>query len=194
MVEAFVKKSKCHNSWGARHFGGYAGVKHTAKHIVAQVPNMSKYNTWVEPFSGLGRTAEHVSGLNLILNDKSEYANNYCKEHFPNAIVENMDFMETINKYDSPTTFFLIDPPWRYHAYSLNNLAFCDRKVVVYYRELLERIKTLQGDWFLLSDAAERENYHTLTKSGWGTRVVMSEKKVLFGLYAKTLICSNLFI
>ena len=86
------------DSWGARHFGGYAGVKHTAKHIVAQVPNMSKYNTWVEPFSGLGRTAEYVrQNLTLILNDKSEYANNYCKEHFPNAIVENMDFIISID-------------------------------------------------------------------------------------------------
>ena len=59
------------DSWGARHFGGYAGVKHTAKHIVAQVPNMSKYNTWVEPFSGLGRTAEYVrQNLTLILKDR----------------------------------------------------------------------------------------------------------------------------
>ena len=107
--------------WDRQQLGGYAGLKFTAKLIIEQIPDISKYNLWVEPFSGLGRTAEYVK-LPKVLNDKSEYANNYCKEEFPDAIVENIDFMETINKYDSPTTFFLIDPPWRSDIYDFNKL------------------------------------------------------------------------
>ena len=97
--------------WGKKLLGGYAGVKHTAKQITDLFPDMNNYEMYVEPFSGLGRTAEYVDGKVIVLNDKSEFANKYCAEMFPNAIVENMDFMDTINRYDSSKTFFLIDPP-----------------------------------------------------------------------------------
>ena len=135
--------------WGTRKLGGYAGVKNTAKEIVEKIPDINKYKLYVEPFSGLGRTAEHIK-IPMILNDKSAFANDYCKEHFPNAIVENMDFWETIKRYDSPDTFFMIDPPWQYFIYSDNDLAFCDRQVYEYYDTLLKVFDDIKGDWFLL--------------------------------------------
>ena len=178
--------------WGKKLLGGYAGVKHTAKQIVDEVPDISKYKLWVEPFSGLGRTAEYID-LPKVLNDKSEFANNFCKENFPNAKVENMDFMDTINKYDSEDTFFLIDPPWRKDLYGENNMAFCDRNVWDYYKQILNIIENIKGDWFILNSADEHESKDILRDSKWGLKIVVSEGKVIFGKHARTMICSNLF-
>ena len=178
--------------WGKKLLGGYAGVKWTAKEIVDEVKDLNKYKLWVEPFSGLGRTAKYID-LPKVLNDKSEFANKYCKETFPDSVVENMDFMNTIDKYDSEDTFFLIDPPWRFATYDVNNLAFCDRKPWDYYDQLLKRIETLKGDWFLLNSADEHETNDILRNSKWGLKIVESEGKVIFGKPAKTMICSNMF-
>ena len=178
--------------WGKKLLGGYAGVKWTAKEIVDEVKDLNKYKLWVEPFSGLGRTAKYID-LPKVLNDKSVFANEYCIEHFPDAKVENMDFMETIDKYDSEDAFFLIDPPWRFDTYDVNNLSFCDRKVWDYYDQLLKRVETLKGDWFLLNSADEHETKNILRKSKWGLKIVASEGKVIFGKNARTMICSNLF-
>jgi hypothetical protein len=178
--------------WGKKLFGGYAGVKHTAKEIVEQIPDITKYKLWVEPFSGLGRTAEYVD-LPKVLNDKSVFANEYCIEHFPDSKVENMDFMDTINKYDSEDTFFLIDPPWRFDTYTENSMSFCDRKTWDYYDQLLKRIESMQGDWFLLNSADEHETKNILRKSKWGLKIVESKGKVIFGKKARTMICSNMF-
>ena len=92
----------------------YPGLTFTALQIGSYFPKTKYY---VEPFSGLARTAKYSRSQIMILNDKSEYSNNYCKKKFPNAIVENMDFIETIKKYDSKDTFFLIDPVWRSDFY-----------------------------------------------------------------------------
>ena len=93
----------------------YPGLTYTARQISLFFPKTKYY---VEPFSGLARTAKYSRSQMMILNDKSEYSNNYCKKKFPNAIVENMDFIETIKKYDSKDTFFLIDPVWRSDFYN----------------------------------------------------------------------------
>ena len=92
----------------------YPGLTYTARQISLFFP---KCKTYVECFAGLGRTAKYANCKTMVLNDKSEYSNNYCKKKFPNAIVENMDFIETIKKYDSKDTFFLIDPIWRSDFY-----------------------------------------------------------------------------
>jgi len=178
--------------WGKKLLGGYAGVKHTAKQIIDEIPDISKYKLYVEPFSGLGRTAEYVD-LPKVLNDKSEYANEFCKENFPNAKVENMDFMDTINKYDGEGVFFLIDPPWRKDLYGENNMAFCDRDVYEYYKQILDIVETIKGDWFILNSADEHESKDIIRDSKWGLKIVVSERKVIFGKHARTMICSNLF-
>ena len=93
----------------------YPGLTYTARQISLFFP---KCKTYVECFAGLARTAKYCRNCEtMVLNDKSEYSNNYCKKKFPNAIVENMDFIETIKKYDSKDTFFLIDPVWRSDFY-----------------------------------------------------------------------------
>ena len=53
----------------------------------------------------------------LIFMDKLK--NPKFREHFDRIIfVENMDFADVINKYDSPTTYFYLDPPyWKTENY-----------------------------------------------------------------------------
>ncbi len=180
--------------WGKRKLGGYAGVKHTAKQIINLIPETvwGKYNLYVEPFAGLGRTAEYIR-IPMILNDLGNLSNEYCKEKFPNSIVENMDFKETIKKYDSFNTFFMIDPPWRFDTYTENNSTVCDRSVIEYYQQVLDLVDTIKGDWFILSSFDEHEQKGILRKSKWKCKEVQSDKKVIFGKYARTLVCSNLF-
>ncbi len=193
MADQWGGKSKGKAVWGKKLLGGYAGVKFTADKIKQQMPNMTNYGIYVEPFAGLGRTAEDITVPIMILNDRGEYSNQYCREKFPNATVENMDFKDTIIKYDSENTFFLIDPPWRFECYDKNDKAFCDRKVYDYYKQILDLVDNIKGDWFILSSADEHEQKNILVKSKWGTKIVVSDGNPIFGKKARTMICSNLF-
>ena len=179
--------------WGAKlMFGGYSGLKHTAVKINDYIPNSKIY---VESFSGLGRTVQ-LRHEKIILNDKSEFANNYCKKKFPNAIVENMDFKDTIIKYDSKDTFFLFDPVWRFSCYDSHENAYCDRKPIEYYTQLLELTLSLKGNFIICSAVDEHEIKHILSKTakkrGYFSKIVESDKKVIFGKKARTLLVSNI--
>tara|TARA_R110002020_G_scaffold201824_3_gene404668 strand:+ start:400 stop:1086 length:687 start_codon:yes stop_codon:yes gene_type:complete len=114
----------------------YAGLTYTSKQISLFFP---KCKIYVECFAGLGRTAKYANCDIMVLNDKSEYSNNYCKKKYPNAIVENMDFINTIKKYDSTDTFFLIDPVWRTDFYD-GSITFTDKP-----NYLLNRAKTIKN-------------------------------------------------
>src|SRR5579871_2404682 len=125
---------------------GYAGLAFTARQISEYIP---RYKVYCEPFAGLGRVGKYVNADSKVLNDKSQYAYQYLQSHFHTAIVENIDFEECINKYDSTDTFFLIDPPWRKAIYSGHEKYFMDRQPVDYYKRLLEILPKIQGDFIL---------------------------------------------
>jgi site-specific DNA-adenine methylase len=57
----------------------------------------------------------------LIFMDKLKKPS--FREHFEKiTFVENMDFQEVITKYDSPTTYFYMDPPyWKTENYYSNH-------------------------------------------------------------------------
>ncbi len=173
--------------WGAKLLGGYAGLKFTADKINDYIPTSKIY---VEPFAGLGRTVE-LRHDKIIINDMSDYAVNYLKENFPNAEVTQEDFKECMLKHDSEDTFFLIDPPWRFSCYDLNKNAFCDRKPYDYYSQILEIVKTLKGDWIICSAKDEHEIKKILSKTDYYKKIVTSDKKVIFGKHAQTLLVSN---
>ena len=142
--------------------GGYSGLKNTAKQIIEYIP---KSKIYVEPFAGLGRTVESKHDR-VILNDKSDYAVNYLKSHFPYAEVTQEDFEECILKWDSEDTFFLIDPPWRTPIYD-NDKSFIDRTPKKYYQKIMQILPTLKGDWIVCSSLAERGLNKILSKSGY---------------------------
>ena len=93
----------------------YGGLYFMASQIGAYFPKTKYY---VEPFSGLARTAKYSRSETVILNDKSKLVNEKCRKLFSNAVITNDDFEECIKKYDSKETFFLIDPPYDVNYYN----------------------------------------------------------------------------
>ena len=77
---------------GKKRFGGYPGLALTALQISEYI---QPCKIFVEPFAGLGRISRHVHAERYILNDKSEYALNFLKNHFT-AEVTNLDFADCI--------------------------------------------------------------------------------------------------
>lgn len=192
MSDAVNQPSLSANVWGRKLLGGYAGLKHTANKINKYIPSSKIY---VEPFAGLGRTIQ-LRHKKIVANDLSSYAVDYLQDSFSlfsEVTITQEDFTDCINRWDSADTFFLIDPPWRYTLYDLNEKAVCDRKPLEYYSQLLDIVSGLSGSWIICSAKDEHEIKRSLTKSKWNCKVVQSDKKVIFGKYATTLICSNLF-
>ena len=101
---------KKHPDWTAR----YPGLSFNGKLISDYFPVSKIY---VEPFSGLARTAKYARAPRVILNDMSEYANRICKKKYPSAEITHQDFADCIKRWDGPDTFFLIDPPWQLDYY-----------------------------------------------------------------------------
>jgi len=134
----------------------YPGLLRMAKFIGPYFPKTKYY---VEPFSGLARTAKHSRSKIMILNDKSEYSNCYCHKKYPTAIIENLDFIDCIKKYDGPDTFFLIDPPWRIDFYQGVGMTarsktgitagFIDRTAKQYLEDLSIILPTIKGHYIL---------------------------------------------
>jgi site-specific DNA-adenine methylase len=182
--------------WGAKlMFGGYAGLKFTADKINEYIPTSKIY---VEPFAGLGRTVE-LRHDKIVLNDMSDYAVDYLRKQYCEyedsfsypIIVTKEDFVDCILKHDSEDTFNLIDPPWRFTCYDSHKNAYCDRKPIEYYSKVLELVKELKGDWIICSAKDEHEIKKILTKTDYYKKIVTSDKKVIFGKHAQTLLISN---
>ena len=175
----------------------YPGLFWTAKYIGPYIP---KSQIYVECFAGLARTAKYSRSEIMILNDKSKVSNIYCKKKFAKAIVQNMDFIETIKKYDSKDTFFLIDPPWRISYYQgdknirgMNHRnpkaidgGFINMTAREYIIKVKEILPTLKGNWILTLGPA----YHTHFKKYYSTTVKTIKPK-LFGYFPKTWLFSN---
>ena len=100
--------------WTAR----YPGLSFNGKIISDYFPVSKRY---VEPFSGLARTAKYARAPEIILNDMSDYANKICKKKHPSATITHQDFADCIKRWDGPDTFFLIDPPWKLEYYRDEN-------------------------------------------------------------------------
>ena len=134
----------------------YPGLEKMAKFIGPYFPKCKYY---VEPFAGLARTAKYSRSEIMVLNDKSEYSNYYCQKNYHKAIVQNMDFIETIKKYDSKNTFFLIDPPWRIDFYQGRGMTarnkkgitagFIDRPAKQYLIDLQQILPALKGHYIV---------------------------------------------
>ena len=180
----------------------YPGLYWTSQYIGPYIP---KSKVYVECFAGLARTYKYNKASIVILNDKSEVSNNYCKKKFTKAIVENMDFIDTLKKYDSKDTFFLIDPPWRISYYNGNKEirttygkpmrhrnskavdgGFIDRTALEYMMKIKEILPKLKGDWILTLGPS----YHSHFKEYYSTSVKQLKPK-LFGYYPKTWLFSN---
>ncbi len=178
-------KSAC----GIKELHGYAGLHHTAKQIAKYVTPSEVY---VEPFAGMARLHGLVDTKTYVYNDKSEYAYKLLQERFgndKNVYTFNMQF-ELMFTWDSPTTFFLIDPPWRFNVYKHNDKAFVDRKPYDYYEQIFKFLKNAEANWIVCGTADERGT-RGLMKNHEYSKIVVSEKGTIFGKKARTLIVSN---
>lgn len=168
-------------------FGGYPGLALTALQISEYIP---RCNTFIEPFAGLGRISKRVNAKQYVLNDKSEFALNYLKNHFT-ARIMSIDFADCIRLYaDNPDAFFFIDPPWHQDIYQENPKSYCDREPLSYYKKIFQLLPSIKGDWMLCSDYREAKIKKMLSNSGYPMKVFTSRKKFL-GNYAKTRVISN---
>ena len=181
--------------WNGRLLGGYAGLKHTAKKIAQFIPKCELY---VEPFAGMASVAEHVIADKYVLNDMSDYILGYLKYRFKNDnyLITKTDFTECIKTYDSPNTFFLLDPPWRAEHYTRKSQngkdPYFDRKPWEYYKQIFEMIKTLKGNWIICGVADERQTRGYMSNHNFNKIIVESDGNVIFGKKARTLLVSNL--
>jgi DNA adenine methylase len=80
----------------------------------------------------------------LIFMDKLKHPK--FREHFDRiTFVENMDFQEVVEKYDSPTTYFYMDPPYYKTENYYSNHAF----TVETHERLARTLQNIQGKFSL---------------------------------------------
>ena len=165
--------------------GKYPGLASTGKQISQYIP---RCNVYVEPFAGLGRVAKHVKARLKILNDMSDYACKYNQRFL--AEITQEDFEVCINKWDSETTYYLLDPPWRKRIYNNNKLPFCDRTPKEYFERLYEILPKLKGDWMLCMDKSKKERGKINIDCKYYDKLFIS-KKTLFKKKISTYCISN---
>ena len=159
----------------------YAGLTYTAKQIGHHFTK-SKY--YIEPFSGLARTAKYSKSEIMILNDISEFANKKCRKLFPNAIITNMDFIECIKKWNFVDSFFLIDPPWRLDFYDKETSKINRKTAKQYLKELEEILPTIKGTYIVTLESNKK------IKSPHSKLIIHTHSR-LFGNKPKTMMFSN---
>jgi hypothetical protein len=177
----------------------YPGLLRMAKYIGAYFPKSVYY---VEIFAGLARTAKYNQSQKIILNDKSNYSNQYCRKKFPKAIIEHLDFIECIKKYDGPDTFFLMDPPWRVDFYQGKGMTgrqkgktggFIDRTSSQYLKDLSLILPSLKGHYILTlptNFSCRKSKGKTVFPSKF-TKKLIHPKPHFFGNHPSTVLFSN---
>lgn len=66
-------------------------------------------------------------------------------EYFKRMEITNLDYLEVLNKFDSDSTFFYVDPPYvGYESYYLHNTFKDDSHL-----ELSKKLESLTGKWVL---------------------------------------------
>jgi len=178
----------------------YPGLLRMAKFIGPYFPK-SKY--YIEPFAGLARTCKYSRSEIIVLNDKSHYSNHYCHRTHPEAIIENLDFIDCIKKYDGPDTFFLIDPPWRVDFYQGRGMtarnkeghtgAFIDRPAKQYLTDLKQILPILKGHYIVTlptNFGSQKAKGKTVFPSPFSKKL-KHIKPHLFGNYPSTVLFSN---
>jgi site-specific DNA-adenine methylase len=170
-----------------KRWAGFPGLAGTARKIAAMVPQCSSF---VEAFAGTAKVFQELppSRYNqAILNDTSPFITKWLKKEFPNANVTSLDFTQCIHFYDSPSTFFLIDPPWYRSYYDQKFSSFNRKTPKEYYEELVDICGKLHGKFIITS----RKENKVMLNSPFKNTHVRSEY-VVSGKYPDVLITTNL--
>lgn len=89
-------------------------------------------------------SAKQKGGRGTRSSDAISDAVRACAAHLDRTTLECLDWQECLDKYDAPTTFFYLDPPYLGADVGYkHNLSEED------HRHLAERLKKLRGKWLL---------------------------------------------
>jgi site-specific DNA-adenine methylase len=173
-----------------KRWAGYPALAGTAQEIANMIQSC-KY--FVEPFAGTAKVYQELIKIketkieHYILNDTSDFIYKWLIREFHDATVTNEDFTKCIARWDSPETFFLLDPAWNKPFYLQKFSSFNRKSVGAYYEEVIELCKKMQGKFII----ASREENTLIQNSGFKNRTIKS-KYVVSGHYPRVLLTSNL--
>jgi DNA adenine methylase len=103
-----------------------------------------------------GVTAERPPRINLLRMEEELSA---VHLRLSNVMVENLDWSELVKRYDKPTTFFYLDPPYHKMPYYKHNFVDAD------FKHMAELLRGINGK-FILSlndDEFVRETFKEFT-------------------------------
>lgn len=173
-----------------KRWSGYPGLAGVAKKIAKLIPNCE---TFVEPFAGTAKVYQEVikrkdwNCKNVILNDKSNFIVDWLKREMQYVTVTNEDFATCIRRWDSETTFFLIDSPYYKSYYDQLFSSFTKEKVQDYYKEIIELCKNMKGKFIITT----RKENPIMLNSEFTKRLIISDY-VVSGKYPRVMITTNL--
>jgi len=173
-----------------KRWAGYPGLAGTAKSIAAMIPYST---TYVEPFAGSAKVYQEFIKRGdwnfdrVILNDTSDFVNEWLNREFPEATTPAMDFAKCIKKYDSPYTTFIIDGPWIKSYYNQGFSSFNRESVKEYDQEIIKLCENIQGYFIITS---RKENL-IFKKSRFKNRLIKSIY-VVSGKYPRVMLTHNL--
>lgn len=176
-----------------KRFAGFAGLAGVASKIASMIPTAVVY---VEPFAGSAKVYQMYSKLKSydsfsILNDRAKFVRTWLKREFDSEfnMIESLDFIKCIKKWDSTITFFLIDPPW-FKSFYDQPFSYFDRDTVKEYDEqLIDLCKKIKGKFIITT----RKENRVMLRSGFDNHLVRSVY-VVSGKYPDVMITTNMKI
>ena len=178
-----------------KRWAGFPGLAGTAKKIAKMVPSCLYY---VEPFAGTAKVnqelikrfkdpTDEIFIQEAILNDKSRFIYDWLEKEFPQAVITNFDFTDCIERWNSPNTVFMIDPPWN-KSYYLQKFSCFDRKNTnEYYEELLDMCNYIRGKFIITT----RKENKMMLNSGY-KNILIESIYAVSGKYPKVMVTTNL--
>lgn len=173
-----------------KRWAGYPGLSGTAKKIAKLIPFTT---TYVEPFAGAAKVYQEFlkrgnwNYERVILNDTSDFVNEWLRKEFPEAKTPAMDFAKCIKKYDGPYTIFIIDGPWTKSYYDQGFSSFNRDSVKEYDAEIIKLCENIQGYFIICS----RKENKIFKNSKFKNKLVRSIY-VVSGKYPQVMLTHNL--
>jgi len=170
-----------------KRFAGYPGQTGVAKKIAVRVPRCKIY---VEPFAGAAKVFQELQVKQFdkaVLNDRAKFVRYWLRKNFPIALVTNHDFVKCIKQWDSPDTFFNIDPPYFSTFYDQDFSCFDRDSVREYDKEIIELCQKIKAKFIITT----RKENKIMLNSGFRNYRLKSIY-VLSGHYPRFLVTTNL--
>lgn len=132
--------------------------------------------TMVKKTGHINKDGIYVSKFHTFINKLSneKWLEKFSKINF----VENMDYKDLIDKWDSPTTYFYLDPPYfQLEKYYSNHEFGYDS-----HKELSDKLKTIKGKFSLsYYDFPQLSEWYPKDEFNWNSKVVSKSSGAVKG-------------